>query len=80
MTRITFSCLGCRATLGVAPADVGKTVACPKCQHRSLVPAFEVVESEPPPPARATAPPPPPEPEPEPEKLPINVSVFGVRA
>jgi DNA-directed RNA polymerase subunit RPC12/RpoP len=50
MDRISFSCPECGAKLAVGSALRGKSINCPKCQHKSQVPAFEVVDDPPPPP------------------------------
>src|SRR5260221_150451 len=56
MDRISFSCPGCAAKLGVDSALRGRTITCPKCKNKAPVPAFEVVEE----PAPSPPPPPPP--------------------
>ncbi len=56
MDRVGFSCSGCSAKLSVGSAYVGRTIVCPKCQHKVKVPAFEVIDEPEPEPS----PPPPP--------------------
>lgn len=50
MDRVSFSCSGCAAKLGADVALRGKSITCPKCQHKTTVPAFEVVDEPAPPP------------------------------